>query len=752
MKQAEAGIIRIALNTPTIHGTVLHPRPVNFLYGKNGTGKTSIGKAIADEGSDITWADDTAEGAKVYLYNEAFINNNVHSYGQLPGVYALSEENVEIRRLIDGKTKEKEKAEKSIREMKEELRHLQEESTKAAEENRKAIWRAAATLRKRYELAIAPYHEDVQAFVDHLSEYKREDETEENMDISYQLAFSQEQVRYTLYQPLPPSLFPADDLMDIPIVSHSDSAMSVFFRTLGNMDWARSGHDAYGKAADCRCPYCGQNLPEEFEKQFAECLDQQYREKMNELQSFAAEYQQAIEKAASILEINLRDASQDEPRYRMLTELLTEKANVNYQIILKKLDNPREELILSDLNELLEQLNVIARESNQKRRRYIEAAENLPKTRERCVRQIWQAIAARCSELLDLQDAVKKEAGGKERKLELRIHSAEGKLAKLCQEIDTLSRSMADTSKAMKEINATLKTSGFTGFHFQEKEGQAYELVRDTQSEQGAAVGLSEGERRFVAFLYFFHTVIGSLEEDGEIEDKVVVIDDPVCSLDSEVLAFVAALVRSLIQKCLDRYHCGSEDSHILQIFCLTHNPIFFRLISDSHIPDHAHCAYFEVRKDNRNTTDIIPCVARENAIGTEMVNRSPVTDEYQGLWRQFALSDQPQVLIATARQILCRYFLLTCHHDGREMQKALLDDHKEAFAPPDSADWQSSFNIVSAMVSLMDLNCSGAMNSLYFDVSAVDPKQIRFVFQRIFEVMHQEQHYRHMLGTTEGV
>ena len=750
MKQAESGITRITLNTPTVHGTVLHPRPVNFLYGKNGTGKTSIGKAIADADSDITWAENSPNSAKVYLYNEEFIDNNVHCYGQMPGVYALSEKNVETQRLIDAKTEEKEAAEKHIRDMKDQLRQIQEEFSHAEEENCNAIWRAAAPLRKRYEQAMAPYNEDVQAFTNHLSEYTREDETDENMDISYQLAFSSEKVQYTLFQLLPSNLFPADDLMDIPIISHSDSTMSVFFRALGNMDWVRSGHDTYGKAADCCCPYCGQNLPVGFEEQFAECLDQQYHEKMNQLQSFAAAYEQAIKKASSILEKNLQGAYQDEPKYSIIAELLMEKANGNLQIIRQKLMSPREELLLSDLTELLEQINTIAKETNQKRRRYIDAAENLPKARERCVRQIWQAMAARCGELLDLRDTAKKEAEKTERSLELKIQIAEGKLTKLYREIESLNTSMTDISKTMREINATLKTSGFTGFHFREKEGKAYELVRDSQTDHGAAIGLSEGERRFVAFLYFFYTVMGSLKENGEIEDKIVVIDDPVCSLDSEVLAFVAALVRSMIQKCLDRYRCSAEDSHILQVFCLTHNPIFFRLISDGHISDHTHCAYFEVRKDDRNITEIIPCVARENAIGTETVNRSPVSDEYQGLWQQFALSDQPQVLIATARQILSRYFMLTCHHEGREMQKILLDEHKEAFAPSGSKDWQSSFNIVSAMVSLMDLHSSGAMNSLYFDMSAVDPKQIRFVFQKIFEVMHQEQHYRYMLGTTE--
>jgi len=53
-------------------------------------------------------------------------------------------------------------------------------------------------------------------------------------------------------------------------------------------------------------------------------------------------------------------------------------------------------------------------------------------------------------------------------------------------------------------------------------------------------------------------------------------------------------------------------------------------------------------------------------------------------------------------------------------------------------------------MLSLMNLNCSGTLDSLYFDMSAVDLDQIRFVFKKIFEVMRQEQHYKHMIGTVE--
>ncbi len=54
---------------------------------------------------------------------------------------------------------------------------------------------------------------------------------------------------------------------------------------------------------------------------------------------------------------------------------------------------------------------------------------------------------------------------------------------------------------------------------------------------------LSEGERNFIAFLYFYHLVRGSLTDSDVSKDKIVVIDDPVLSMDSSVLFIVSTLV-----------------------------------------------------------------------------------------------------------------------------------------------------------------------------------------------------------------
>ena len=55
---------------------------------------------------------------------------------------------------------------------------------------------------------------------------------------------------------------------------------------------------------------------------------------------------------------------------------------------------------------------------------------------------------------------------------------------------------------------------------------------------------LSEGERNFLIFLYFYHLIYGVESPEENInQDKILVIDDPVSSLDSDVLFIVSTLI-----------------------------------------------------------------------------------------------------------------------------------------------------------------------------------------------------------------
>lgn len=87
-----------------------------------------------------------------------------------------------------------------------------------------------------------------------------------------------------------------------------------------------------------------------------------------------------------------------------------------------------------------------------------------------------------------------------------------------------------NTEATIDSINVLLDNSGFEGFHLRAKDGVAntYEVIRPDGT---VAEKLSEGERNFIAFLYYYHLVKGSLNSEA-VKDKIVVIDDPVSSMD----------------------------------------------------------------------------------------------------------------------------------------------------------------------------------------------------------------------------
>ena len=112
-----SAISSITLNTATFTDESFAPSYINFFYGKNGAGKTSLGRQLG-EGTGLTWSEgESPANYEIHLYNQDFIDQHFRTLDRLKGVFSLSE------------GKKTEEIEKKIKELEDRRKVLQKRQT-----------------------------------------------------------------------------------------------------------------------------------------------------------------------------------------------------------------------------------------------------------------------------------------------------------------------------------------------------------------------------------------------------------------------------------------------------------------------------------------------------------------------------------------------------------------------------------------------------------------------------------------------
>ena len=732
-----------------LHNTATYSNPIeltelpkiNFFFGSNGTGKTTISKLLANpdyySSCQVEWQN---EKLKTIVYNEDFVRSVFYQSENLPGIFTIGEEAKDIEEQIKQKNDAKEQLNKEKNQLNATLENKNIELQKKENNFRELCWgKIFEKYKDTFNNIFIGYRNSkeklanriLDEFSNNQSELKDINFLKERYNLLYneELKTISEIIQLTddIYNQL--ENLESNQILKTKIIGKDDIDIAKMIEKLHNHDWVRQGKEYYEKNYDEKtnsyiCPFCQQKTTDNFKRKLEEYFDETYNNKIKEVNQFKNSYSEITAKIGEYFDKLIaiegnkyfeREKEKIKTQIQIIRGILSE----NQLLINKKIDKPSESVEIKSIIKELQNLKELITAINNEIVKHNNIVNNQVKEKETLNSEIWKYF---CVDIKQDIESYKKENENIEKAINNLTEQIKAKgenIQKIIDEISNLEKQIKSVKPTVNAINKLLKQFGFSSFKLKPSEDEKHYTIIRENGEQ-AKETLSEGERNFIVFLYFYHLVQGTLNPEENInEPKVIVFDDPVSSLDSDVLFIVAALIKDILRKV------RNNEDNIKQVFVLTHNTFFFKEVTyisthESSYQRRNDKMYYILRKIN-NITNIEP----EEA--------NPIKSTYQSLWDTLKKDNLDVVCIQnTMRRIIEFYFKIL----GNLNEEMIINNF----------EGETDKKICRSLISWINVGSHEVFSDIDYTPTKEEIDQFRKVFRDIFDKAGHLSHYKMMM------
>ena len=729
--------------------TIDNLQKVNFVYGGNACGKTTISKVLSCPdlshefpGCEVEW---DGEPMKVITYNKDFREQNLHEH--IPGVFTLGQASVEMTKEIEELSAKRDEISRLIKNAHDNAIIREEEIARLKNDRQELLWKNIYKKNEEFKACLKGFLYK-NTFETKLLETIRKGlpttlPNVEDLRKRYQVLFAVEG-NPSMLPSIPESMDLVSALSEITdnpiwtrrIVGCEDVPIATLIKKLDITDWVRHGQSLLDHDT-ITCPFCQkQTIDADFRGQLERFFDENYLRDIQEVAELRARYED-LAKAVSVyyddilsqVDSVLSDIS-NAASFVPIVQIIKEGMLSNLEMMSTKEKEPGVVLSFKSILEPAQTLQALIDSANEAIQKHNAIVNNLSAERESLKNDIWHYLGGLAAVEIKY---IEKEIRGKEGALAHHKNDevdARTRFNTINEEIQVKESQVTSVQPTITRINKALRLFGFTGFTIQPspKDSNQYQIMRADGS--WVENTLSEGETTFITFLYYMQLVRGSKSRSDIKTPRVLVIDDPISSLDSNVLFVVSTMIKSLLKDV--RETTAGHESEIKQVFILTHNVYFHKDVSfyrnnKKCAPQTKHWILYKVKG-----------VSKIDSCGTE----NPISSSYELLWRQVrdckqnpGLTDNI-TLQNVIRRILDNYFKV---FGGRK------DIIVSSFSDPDEAMIATSF------ASWYDEGSHDLSDDLFVQNPQIANEKYLVVFERLFKELGHESHYNMMMHIEES-